>query len=410
MIGNTRVYFSLFLFLAMFAVWPFAAWSQVPPAQSDDATSPRQSSPPSNAVPQVTRDLSQDTQFLALLRTRDREFALLGELRRIVTYHDNFRGRLERVLATTGELGSREQMTKTTNNAIARLQKFESDVKAASDLSAKAGLAKKFDEDFPLTRTELGLPRSSRSSRTSDVRNLALDNSSFIQRERVNANEVFQNISIENREWLTSYEKLFVNIERRLNEFILKLSQLDKLPSSFYELTEADSFDTITEDQLQSAIDQYRTILQATLNDIASFPQPAAIESTKAALMGQVDSLGRNLVAKSSEQNTQFRDLEKSIAGSAKALYGNKVGADSFNYLLIVFAGVFIVIMVMPRFYPAPVAENVLKSEFLLQFSTVFVLVAAIIILAIGELIQKDQLPVLLAGISGYVLGQLGKT
>jgi hypothetical protein len=66
--------------------------------------------------------------------------------------------------------------------------------------------------------------------------------------------------------------------------------------------------------------------------------------------------------------------------------------------------------MIVPRFYPPPVAENVLKSEFLLQFSTVFVLVAAIIILAIGNFINPDQLPVLLAGISGYVLGQLGST
>ena len=65
--------------------------------------------------------------------------------------------------------------------------------------------------------------------------------------------------------------------------------------------------------------------------------------------------------------------------------------------------------MAVPRIYPEVVAGNILKAEFLLQFSTVFVLVAAIIILGIGELIDKQQLPVLLAGISGYVLGQLGK-
>ena len=93
---------------------------------------------------------------------------------------------------------------------------------------------------------------------------------------------------------------------------------------------------------------------------------------------------------------------------TAKSLYGKTVGADSFNYLLIVFAAVFFAIMIIPKFYPTPVAENVLKSEFLLQFSTVFVLVAAIIILSIGGFIQRNQLPVLLAGISGYVLGQLG--
>ena len=66
--------------------------------------------------------------------------------------------------------------------------------------------------------------------------------------------------------------------------------------------------------------------------------------------------------------------------------------------------------MAIPRVYNVTIAQNILKAEFLLQFSTVFVLVAAIIILGIGELIDKQQLPVLLAGISGYVLGQLGKT
>ena len=66
--------------------------------------------------------------------------------------------------------------------------------------------------------------------------------------------------------------------------------------------------------------------------------------------------------------------------------------------------------MIAPKFYSDKVVGNILKSEFLLQFSTVFVLIAAIIILGIGKLIKEDQLPVLLAGISGYVLGQLGKT
>jgi hypothetical protein len=151
-------------------------------------------------------------------------------------------------------------------------------------------------------------------------------------------------------------------------------------------------------------------VLQAALNDVAAAPPVPSLESVRAHLMADVDQIGKALADKSLQINSQIRDLEKNITMQAKALYGTKVGADSFTYLLIVFAGVFLVVMIMPRFYPDAVAVNVLKSEFLLQFSTVFVLVAAIIILAIGELIAKDQLPVLLAGISGYVLGQLGKT
>jgi len=109
------------------------------------------------------------------------------------------------------------------------------------------------------------------------------------------------------------------------------------------------------------------------------------------------------------DANAKLDAVEASIAASARALYGNKVGSDSFNYLLYVFAGVFLLILLLPRLYSERISANVLKAEFLLQFSTVFVLVAAIIILGIGDLIDKQQLPVLLAGISGYVLGQLGQ-
>ena len=72
------------------------------------------------------------------------------------------------------------------------------------------------------------------------------------------------------------------------------------------------------------------------------------------------------------------------------------MGGESCNYLLYVFVGAFLLIMLLPRLYSPEVANNILKAEFLLQFSTVFVLVAAIIILGIGDLIDKQQLPVLL--------------
>jgi hypothetical protein len=181
-----------------------------------------------------------------------------------------------------------------------------------------------------------------------------------------------------------------------------------RLPLQFYRLAEASSFDALTPNQIQAGIGKYRAALQTALTDLGT--QPASAESTREQLMAQADSLGRELVGRSTEANSELQNLEQSIAGQAKSLYSGKVGAESFNNLLLVFAGVFIVIMIMPRFYPEIVASNLLKSEFLLQFSTVFVLVAAIIILAIGDFIARDQLPVLLAGISGYVLGQLGKT
>ncbi|MDB5577702.1 MAG: hypothetical protein JWR80_2878 [Bradyrhizobium sp.] len=389
----------------------FAAWSQTQPAKTNKSAGSTQNDS-GVSVGQQNNNISvlpHDAQFLALVRARDGRIAVIGELKRITTFHDNFRSRIDRLLLSTAtNQTSREQVISRIEIETARLKKFEDDVNAAGQLSIKTGLAKKFDSEFPVTSSESPFRRPSRPS---DFRSLSFesDRSLFVQRERANANEVFQNVSNENRELLPRYDKLFANIESGLAEAVIKVSRLDKLPAQFNELAGAPSFEELTESQIQTGIAQYREALQASRNDLAAAPPSPSPESLRVKLMAQVDAVGAELLTRTSDQYAESRELEKGISNAAKSLYGNKVGADSFNYLLIVFAAVFFAIMIMPRFYPEAVAANVLKSEFLLQFSTVFVLVAAIIILAIGELIAKDQLPVLLAGISGYVLGQLGK-
>jgi hypothetical protein len=389
MFGHVRSYLSV---VGMFFIWPLATGLQAEPVTPEQAPALRQ---PTSTGP------SQDTQFLALLRARDPQLAVLAELRRIIAYHDNFRGRLERVL-NSPEL-TRENLTNAINLALTRLKKVEDEVNAATELSAKIELTRNFDPEYPLFRADRpisGTPRLSPDRSETD-------RGRFIQIERVNAGEVFQNVSIGNREWLTKYEKLFASVESSVDSLLTPLRSLMRLPLQFYRLAGAPSFAALTANQIQVGIEKYRAALQTALTDLGT---PASAESTREQLMAQADTLGRELVARSTEANSQLQNLEQSIAGQAKSLYSGKVGAESFNNLLLVFAGVFIVIMIMPRFYPEIVASNLLKSEFLLQFSTVFVLVAAIIILAIGDFIARDQLPVLLAGISGYVLGQLGKT
>ena len=104
----------------------------------------------------------------------------------------------------------------------------------------------------------------------------------------------------------------------------------------------------------------------------------------------------------------EISDLEGDISSTAKSLYGHAVSEYSFYILLFLFVIVFIVIMITPKFYSSDVANNILRADFILQYSTVFVLIAAIIILSIGGFMTPDHAPTLLAGISGYVLGQLG--
>jgi hypothetical protein len=389
-------------FAAVLVLWPLAAEAQPSAGVANDRSLPGKPVPGAASV-QPADDLPQDTTFLALIKARDDALALLGELKRITSYHDKLRSGLG--LASLPR-SSREARFKVIDDELQRLKKFEDDINDSKDDKTKIDLAKKFDRGFPLDLSDI---RTARVPRFGDPRNANVggDPTAFARRERANANEVFQNVSFENRQFFSGYERLFSTIESLGNDNV-KGSFLDDLPSGFDELAGAQSFDALSEPQIRSAIAKYRYALQRTRDSIDASPEPESAETVRTKLMAQLDALGQDLVKKSSELNTQMGGLEKNMTLAARSLYGKTVGADSFNYLLIVFAAVFFVIMIVPRFYPSPVAENVLKSEFLLQFSTVFVLIAAIIILAIGGFIEKNQLPVLLAGISGYVLGQLG--
>ena len=185
---------------------------------------------------------------------------------------------------------------------------------------------------------------------------------------------------------------------------------LNALPPQFYRLADADSFDALTIEGVKTGAGRYKEALKAVLTLITTGNTTQDSAVLRLAVLQEVDKIGGDLQRKSKDQDEELKNIENNVTASARQLYGDKVGSSSFIYLLIVFATVFGVIMIGPSLYSAEIAANILKAEFLLQFSTVFVLIAAIIILGIGELIAKDQVPVLLAGISGYVLGQLGKT
>jgi hypothetical protein len=228
--------------------------------------------------------------------------------------------------------------------------------------------------------------------------------------------EAFRNISNENRGIYTEYNDLFINMDTDFANFErpAMMEQLNNLPQQFISLANKETYESMSAEDVSFAVTRYLEVLKKSAADLTTFSSnPETIKAnlgviTKTYLVG-IDKIGEEIATQLKTANLKLDAVETSIAGSARALYGNKVGSDSFNYLLYVFAAVFLIIMLLPRLYSDKIATNILKAEFLLQFSTVFVLVAAIIILGIGDLIDKQQLPVLLAGISGYVLGQLGQ-
>lgn len=329
-----------------------------------------------------------DKAFLAVIKARDDKLVLVTELNQIKSYHDKLKSGLETLFSSLG-VSSRESYFKIIEDELGRLKQFEDDLKNASDNGKKNELAKQFGEGYPLDFKSVPLPPNNPIQ--------------FASRERLIESGVFQNV-VESRQFLGGYQNVLLIMESFYNS--AKAPLLEQLPKKFNDLAGASS-DTLTDSQNTSAISKYRDALERTRASLAA-SLPSDLETFRARVMTPVDALGEDLQKKIAERNSQMTELETSIPLTGKSLYGNTVGAESFNYLLIVFLLVFLVIMIMPRFYPAPVAQNVLTSDFLLQFSTVFVLVAAIIILSIGNFIERNQLPVLLAGISGYVLGQLG--
>lgn len=315
-----------------------------------------------------------------------------------------------------------------------RVDTLDSAITTSGDEKDKISLIADFDDGYPLFRNytiseNLDLGAISTQSEIANVlsrgRGLGDDAplklTRFVQTERQTLTESLQSASSENKDILNRQENLLKKIQHYASSLSRgpKLPHLDSLPEQFsviigirplnfrFPLSAQETQSSLA--KVSDAIAKYREALQDAKVEAPISLSPDSIVAEKKEILGEADAIASELKSRDTSQKSLIDKLEREILVSAKSIYGSAIGTDSFTYLLIVFALIFGVIMVVPRMYPETVASNILKAEFLLQFSTVFVLIAAIIILGIGKLIQQDQVPVLLAGISGYVLGQLGK-
>jgi hypothetical protein len=83
----------------------------------------------------IVRQLSKELQFLTVLHTRDGQFELIAQVRRIAAYHENLKNRLQRLLNSAfGEAIDHEQLINQINSELARVLKFESDVKGRASI------------------------------------------------------------------------------------------------------------------------------------------------------------------------------------------------------------------------------------------------------------------------------------
>jgi hypothetical protein len=107
----------------------------------------------------------------------------------------------------------------------------------------------------------------------------------------------------------------------------------------------------------------------------------------------------------------ELRAESERVAASANVADRDRQSLSTYAFvgLTIAFVVVIGMLLCIPIFYSSEVQNLVFRSSFFLQLFTVYVLSSSIVILALGSFLDGNSLATLLAGISGYVLGQLGK-
>jgi hypothetical protein len=88
----------------------------------------------------------------------------------------------------------------------------------------------------------------------------------------------------------------------------------------------------------------------------------------------------------------------------------DSLALNLFIYLLVAFCVSLVGLHLVIRLFSVDIGKIIFSSNSLLHVFTVFVLITSIVILAMSGKLEGQNLTTLIAAISGYVLGQLGRT
>jgi hypothetical protein len=329
------------------------------------------------------------------VQARDGYMAHREALNTLAAFRDNAARQLNEHFANPG-LFTSEQVRSRIEREIQRLDRAAPRM-AVEDSEERRRRLEEFDREFPL---RIELPRGGSSD---PLVFFATLRSGIVSARPRSTDPTLQRLANE-------IEGLIIETERKLRGMSeVRLNEIAALPRMFYELANKADFAEMSSQDAQNAVERYRTVLQSALRDMATPEQRSQVATEVRQKLAAIGTALRNEVATLTQQ---IDEVEELMIGTARTSFSGTVSENSFNYLLLLFGAIFIFLLATPIFYKKfdnEVARGLLRSDFILQFSTVFVLTSAIIILGIGGLIKEDQLPVLLAGISGYVLGQLGR-
>ena len=157
------------------------------------------------------------------------------------------------------------------------------------------------------------------------------------------------------------------------------LRETAQFPQYVYEMVGAPNFAAMA---TPAVAQQFADLFRAKLQDIET--QSRALIATHADERGQLLRLATNL-SEMVEANLQSLLREKArsedmMIQQAERNFGHNVNEGSFKWMLVIFGIAFVVLFIVPYLYrdldAASIPGQILTSNFILQFCTVFILTA----------------------------------
>jgi hypothetical protein len=357
----------------------------------------------------------QENDFTQLIKQCDDQVFARAEVRRITNFANASANRVTRFFDSVPSGDFAGDLSRRIQSELSRLERIEAAFPSAPDARRPIRAADVRAAQLSLA-ADTAPPRTNRSPVHLDsfkdavAAFRAYNHGEMMVELRTSLLDLRQNISQKHMHWAAEFDGFMGSWEQQLRKAsgASAIDMLRTLPSVSHETNGSRDQGVLSDEAARVLAAKHRDVLRAASEALKDRPLHANVRTS---MLQQIGSFTDRIETVGKNYDNDMQSVERGIVDSAKKTFGQAVGSEILFWLLVVVAGIFVLIMIGPMLYArTTVAENLLKAEFLLQFSTVFILTTAIIILGIGGFIQQDQLPVLLAGISGYVLGQLGKT
>jgi len=196
----------------------------------------------------ISRKEADDAQFKVYFGARDGQLALIGEIKRVQSYHESLKSRLRSAFdAYNGYLDKDTGLVDAAKNSItaeiARTSAFLTSYKSTQDPKEKVKLISAFDDRYPINYNQL-----LRQEKGGFIAIRRTFDAIFLQAERQNILESFRNISNDNKPTYSQYDDLFTKMSAEFAKFERPalIEQVNRLPPQFTSLANRDDYESMS--------------------------------------------------------------------------------------------------------------------------------------------------------------------